>query len=78
MTLPSDSSSNRKLCLKQIGRSLDYLYNDLFIAGSDTSHIYSIDLNRTLSFPDMQQYLLKNFGIEFRKVTKELEFIKVD
>lgn len=78
MTFPSDTSSNRKLCLKQIGRSLDYIYNDLFIAGSDTSHIYSIDLNRMLSFPDMQQYLLKNFGIKFRKMTKELEFIRVD
>jgi membrane protease YdiL (CAAX protease family) len=78
MTFPSDISSNRKLCLKQIGRSLDYFYNDLFIAGSDTNHIYSIDLNRMLSFPDMQQYLLKNFGIEFRKMTKELEFTKVD
>lgn len=78
MTFSSDTSSNRKLSLKQIGRSLDYFYNDLFIVGSDTNHIYSIDLNRMLSFPDMQQYLLKNFGIEFRKVTKELEFIKVD
>ncbi|MEI7830514.1 MAG: CPBP family intramembrane glutamic endopeptidase [Prolixibacteraceae bacterium] len=77
-TMADSTNTKMNMSLRQLSRSLDYKYNTIFIASNDSNRLYQFEINRKLTFPEMEENLLNNYGLKFRKIQKELEFIKVE
>lgn len=72
------TNAKTHISLRQLCRSLDFTYQDLFITSNDTTRLYQVQIDRTLTFSEMEQYLFNLYGLKFRKSLKELEFLKIE
>jgi len=68
--------SEWKATLRNIGRKVDRDYKDEFIFSIDTTKVSISKIPYEISFTELQRFL-KPYGIEFRKVKKELVFMVI-
>jgi CAAX amino terminal protease family. len=73
----SDCNSNLST-LKQTCHWIDMMYSEQFITSSDTIHKLAFSTNSTESFANLKKRLYDEYGISFRNVNKELEFLMID
>ncbi|WP_293052911.1 CPBP family intramembrane glutamic endopeptidase [Paludibacter sp.] len=64
--------------LNQICRLMDNRHSQYFITSSDTIHKIAFCPNSTESFANLKKRLYDEYGISFRNVNKNLEFLIID
>jgi membrane protease YdiL (CAAX protease family) len=64
--------------LRRTCHLIDVLYPEQFITSSDTIHKIAFSKKTTESFADLKKRLYDEYGISFRNVNKELEFLIIE
>jgi hypothetical protein len=64
--------------LRQIGKILDSQNKENYIVSKDSIHQFCLNRNKEISFDEIVKTWDKKYGLGFRKVQQELEFIKIE
>lgn len=64
--------------LRRTCRLIDVLYPEQFIISSDTIHKLAFNIKTSESFADLKKRLYDEYGISFRTVSKDIEFLIIE
>jgi hypothetical protein len=71
--------SSKESCysFKQVSRHLDSQYSNHYFVSNDSIHLFTLEINTQIAFEELKTNWKNQYGLEFRKEQRELEFIDV-
>jgi hypothetical protein len=71
--------SSKESChsFKQVSRHLDSQYSNHYFVSNDSIHLFSLNINTQITFEELKKNWKNQYGLEFRKEQRELEFINI-
>lgn len=71
--------SSKESChsFKQVSRHLDSQYSNHYFVSNDSIHLFTLDINTQITFEELKKNWKNQYGLEFRKEQRELEFINI-